>query len=196
MHRVGENLLQLLRDDSRLEALRIQLVVAGERRIVLITHDADLVDVLQLLVGAELADVELDALVARLDDVARNLHVSVHHKALVGHVRVDPDLALMENRILRDSALPTAEIDVALELPRVGRPNDDPLARVADDRVVAGVGVRVQPHDELEVPLLRVRPALLAHVVARRFREVKTPDGDLPDLSILQIDSEGEKINF
>lgn len=72
-------------------------MVAGERRVVLIPHDADLIDVFQLALGVELANVVLYALVARLDDVARDFDVSIHDQTLVGHVGVDSNLALMED---------------------------------------------------------------------------------------------------
>lgn len=108
MHRVGQNLLQLLRQDARLVALTVQLVVSGERRVVLVLDDANLIDVVELILGVELADVVLHAFIARLDDVTGDFDVAVHHQALVGHVGVDANLALMENRILRDAALPAA----------------------------------------------------------------------------------------
>lgn len=194
MDGVGQHLLQLLREDACLVAGAVDLVVAGERRVVLIPHDADLIDIVQLAFGVELANVVLNALVARLDDVAGDFDVPVHDETLVGHVGVDANLALVEDRVLRDAALPTAQVHVALELTGVGGPDDDSFARVTDDWVVAGEGVRVQPHDQLEVALLGVRPALLAHVVARRLREVEAPDGDLADLPVLEIDAKDKKV--
>lgn len=97
MDGVGENLLQLLRNDSSLIAMAVELVVAGERRLVLISHDAYLVDVVELVLGAQLADVLLHALIARLDDVPGHFEIAIHHQALVGHVGVDADFSLMED---------------------------------------------------------------------------------------------------
>lgn len=60
---------------------------------------------------------------------------------------------------------------------------------MADNWVVAGVGVRVETHYKLKIPLLRIGSALFAHVVACRFGEVQSTDSDFSDLSVLQIDA-------
>lgn len=53
-------------------------------------------------------------------------------------------------------------------------PDNYPFGRVRDDRVVVVVdAVRVQPDHQIEVPLVRVRFALLPHVVARRLAKVQ-----------------------
>lgn len=195
MHGVGKNLLELLRNDSSLIPLTVQLIVAGERRLVLIPNDAYLIYVVELIFGAELANVLLDALIARLDDVAGHFKVAVDHQALVGHVCVDADFPLVKDGVLRDAALPTAQIYVTLELTRIGSSHDNSFARMTDDWVVAGVGVRVKADDELKVPLLGIGSTLFAHVVACRFGEVQSTDGDLPDLSVLQVDATSDKLH-
>lgn len=97
MNGVGKNLLELLRNNSSLISMTVQLIVAGERRLVLIPNDAYLIDVVELILGAELANVLLDALIARLDDVTRHFKVAVDHQTLVGHVCVDADFALVKD---------------------------------------------------------------------------------------------------
>ena len=51
---------------------------------VFVLDDLDLVDVVELPPRVELDDLTLDALVARLLDLAQNLHVAVHRQGLVG----------------------------------------------------------------------------------------------------------------
>lgn len=77
--------------------MTVQLIVAGERRLVLIPNDPYLIDVVELILGAELANVLLDALIARLDDVTGHFKVAVDHQTLVGHVCVDADFALVKD---------------------------------------------------------------------------------------------------
>lgn len=185
MHCIWKNLLQLLRKDSGLVAMTVELVMTGERFLVLVSHDANLINVLELIFSSQLADVVLDTFVARLNDVARHFNVSVDDETLVRHISVDSNLALVENRVLCDSALPTTQVNVAFKLSRVGSSHNDSLARVAYNWVISGVRVSVKTDNELEVTLFRVRAPLLSHVVASRLREVKTSNGDFPDLSIL-----------
>lgn len=66
-------------------------------------------------------------------------------------------------------------------------PHNDPLAGLAGHGVVVVVGVRVQPHHQLEVALIGVRLALLAHVVAGGLAEVQPTYGHLGHLTILQL---------
>lgn len=51
------------------------------------------------------------------------------------------------------------------------------------------VTVGLERHHEVEVSLVGVRFALLAHVVARRLREVEAADRYLVGVFILQVDS-------
>lgn len=190
MHGVGQNLLKLLREDSRLKTVTVEFVVVGECGVILIAYDSYLIDVVKLVFCSQLTNVVFDALVTRLDDVSGHFHISIHHKTLVRHVGVDANFPLMENRVLCAAALPTAQINVALELSRVRSSHDDPLARVTDDWVISSVGVSVKTDDQLKVSLFGVRSAFLPHVVAGCFRKVKAADCDLSDLTVLQIDSE------
>lgn len=191
---IGQNLLKLLRENSRLKTVAVEFVVVGERRVVLIFNDSHLIDVLKLILGVQLADVVLHTFVARLNDVPGNLNVAVHHETLVGHVVVDSDFSLVEYRVLCDSALPAAQVDVTLKLAGVGSPHNDSLTCVTDDGIISGVGVRVQANNQLKVSLLRVGSALLPHVVTSCFREVETPNCDLSHLTVLQVDSVGRKV--
>lgn len=69
-------------------------------------------------------------------------------------------------------------------------PDDDLLGGVRHDRIVAAVAaVSVQTDDQVEVPLIRVRLTLFAHVVGRRLAEVQPADGHLGHLVRTQIDS-------
>lgn len=163
--------------------------MSRERWIVLITHHPYLINVIKLVLCAQLANVVLHTLVAGLNDVPRHFQVSVDHKTLVGHIGVDANLALMENRILRDAALPAAQINVAFKLSRVGGAHNNSLTRVTYDWVISGVGVRVKSDDELEVALFRIGPALFSHVITCRLGEVKPTDRDLADLTVLKVDA-------
>lgn len=70
-------------------------------------------------------------------------------------------------------------------------PDNYPLGRVWDDRIVVIVdAVRVQPDHQVKVPLVRVRFALLPHVVARRLAEVQPAHGHLGHLFVVQVQSE------
>lgn len=50
--------------------------------------------------------------------------------------------------------------------------NNDPLTAMADDGKIARMCVRMKSNDQLEISLLRIRSALLPHVIAGRFGKV------------------------
>jgi len=119
--------------------------------------------------------------------VSGDFGVTVHHERLVGPVRVDADPAGAPHRVRRRALLP-AELGVALELARVRGPHDDALGGVRHDGVVQAVGaVSVQRHHQVEVPLVRIGLALLAHVVGRGLAEVQAAHGRLQGLVPLQL---------
>lgn len=66
---------------------------------------------------------------------------------------------------------------------------------MADDLEVPVGGVRVQPDDQLEVALLRVRLSLLAHVVRSRLAEVQTAYCYFSHLRTAQFHSKNEHAN-
>ena len=65
--------------------------------------------------------------------------------------------------------------------------DNDPFRVMSDDRVGRVGAVRLQADDQVEEALLRVRFALLAHVVGRRLVEVQTAHCDLGNLILLQL---------
>lgn len=64
-------------------------------------------------------------------------------------------------------------------LKRYPYPDDDTVAGTGSYHDVSARDVRAQRHDQLEVPLVRVGPTLLPHVVIGGLRKVETADGDL-----------------
>lgn len=59
---------------------------------------------------------------------------------------------------------------------------------MTDHREMAGMCVGMESDDQLKVALLGIRTSLFAHIVAGRFAEVQSTDGDLAHLPVLQID--------
>lgn len=189
VNRIGQHFLQFLSDYARMILCAVQLVIFRELRVVLISHNSNLIDIFQLLARVHLRDVVLDASVAGLNDVPRDFNIAVDHQTLVGHIGIDANFALMTYRALRYATLPTAQVHFALKLARIRGPNDYSFARVTNDRKVARVGVRVKSNDKLEIALFRIGAPLLAHIVACRLREVESADGYFAHLSVLKVNA-------
>lgn len=189
-HRIWQHLAHLLRHHpgGRVPARHFAVLI-GE------PHDPNPLDILQLLPRAQLSQLALDSAIARLQDVAGHLQVPIHHQTLVRLVRVQPDLAVMEDAVRRDSSLP-AQLKVVLELARIGGAHNDLFTPMGHDRIVTGMCVGVEGHDQAEVTLLRIGAALLAHIIACRLREVQASNRRLADLAAMQVNSVKGRMNM
>lgn len=68
-------------------------------------------------------------------------------------------------------------------------PNNDSFTPLTDNRKVAGMGVRMQSNDKLEVSLFGIWSSFLPHIVVSCLGEVQTPNSDFAHLAIMQIDT-------
>ena len=102
----------------------------------------------------------------------------------------------MEDGILCDSSLPTAEIDVTVKLARIWRSHNNSLAGMAYNGIVARISVSMQSDHQLKVSLLWVWPPLLPHVVASRLGEVESAHGHFAHLPVREVDPRPEIEGF
>ncbi len=70
MHGIWQHFLNILRDNPRVEMIAINLAVLSKGRVILILHNPQFIDILELLGVVELLDIIFDASVARLNDVS------------------------------------------------------------------------------------------------------------------------------
>ncbi len=70
VHGIWQHFLNILRDNSRVEMIAINLAVLSKGRVILILHNPQFIDILELLGVVELLDIIFDASVARLNDVS------------------------------------------------------------------------------------------------------------------------------
>ena len=194
LHGVRDDGPHVLGDHSDLPLLQRGLLRLGEPgevlRLVLELDHIDLLDVLELLLGVDAVDVLLESNIRRTEDIARDLDVPLHCEGLLGVVSSYPHLAHVVNcvtvRVLRPG-----DLLLRLKKSRIRGSDDDLLcgqgAHGDLDHGAANTDHGLQGHDKLEIFLLRIRLALLPHVVECRLGKVQAAFCDPDWLIVLKV---------